>query len=220
MKTRLVVALFMSGVLAISASATESGAQNTNSSTGAALPAQAEAPIGTRVPERYTQERRYTSEDTITVDVWSSAASVAAEPKESEPDQLSLRFAHAALNAAFNMQSTERTLEHSLRRGFPISELWIQAALESIDNSLRQADLSATNDADRQALQDLQSQSTRLRTWTDWVIDAKRNMRLANYSMSASALDSDEQFQTNVGCTTFLVSMLSSRRLVEDYACR
>ena len=135
------------------------------------------------------------------------------------PDKLSADFAFAALTAAFRMQSTERGLENSIRRGFPLGELWIQTDLEGIDDSLRLAALSVTNDADRQALQQLENQNSRLRQWSDWLIDENRNLRLTEYYISASTLDSDERFQNSVACTKFLVSMLSSRTLADDNSC-
>lgn len=213
MKKRLMVALLMTGVLVISAAA-RSGAQTTNS------PTQTQVPPGSHAAEGQPRHSRDNGEGTIVVDVWSSAISDRAEPKEAEPDKLSPAFARAALTAAFRMQSTEHKLEYCIKNRYPLNELWIQTELDSMDESLGLASVSATNDADRQALQQLGNQSSRLRQWSDWLIEQNRNLRLANYYMSVSGLDSDEQFQSSVGCTKFLVSMLSSRRLAEDYSCR
>jgi hypothetical protein len=151
--------------------------------------------------------------------VWSSATSTPAESDEARSVTLTPDFAGAALTAAFGMQSTERRLEYTIKRGFPLYEFWIQTYLEEIDQSLSLAALSVMNDADREALQQLQNQNNRLRLWSDWLIDANRNVRLGEYYMSASALDNDERFQNGVACTKFLVSMLTSRRLAEDDSC-
>jgi peptidyl-tRNA hydrolase len=214
MKQRLMATLLMTSVLVISAAAQNGGAQTTNS------PTQAQVRPESRAAEGYSHHSRDNGQGTIVVDVWSSATPDAAKPKEAEPDKLSSAFAHAAVSAAFRMQSTERKLEYCIKNRYPLNELWIQADLDSIDESLAQASVSATNDADREALQQLQSQSSRLRQWSDWLIEQNRHLRLANYYMSASGLDSDQQFQSSVGCTNFLVSMLSSGRLAENYSCR
>jgi hypothetical protein len=152
--------------------------------------------------------------DRITVNVWSSA-----EPGPTEPVKVSTQFAAAGLNAAFKMESTERKIENSLRRGFPLGEFWIQDDLETIDDSLKMAKLSVTNDADQQALQELEKQSARLRLWSNWLISQNRNMALTEYYISQSTLDNDERFLNSVACTKFLVSMLSSRTLAENGSC-
>jgi hypothetical protein len=128
-------------------------------------------------------------------------------------------FAVAGLNAAFKMENTERRIENSIRRGFPLGEFWIQDDLATIDDSLKMAELSATNDTDRQALHELEKQSTRLRLWSNWLIDQNRNLALTEYYISASTLDNDERFVNSVACTKFLVSMLSSRTLAENSSC-
>jgi hypothetical protein len=91
------------------------------------------------------------------IDVWSSATSVAGTANEMERMKLSTDFAASALTAAFRMQATERKIENSIRQSFSLGEFWIQTDLEGIDDSLRLAALSVTNDADRQALQQLEN---------------------------------------------------------------
>jgi len=184
-----------------------------------ARPIQTQVPSESRDVEGDPQPRRTNPEETIAVDVWSSTASPPATTNEAERVQLSADFAASALTAAFRMQSTERKIENSIRKGFPLGEFWIKTDLEGIDDSLRLAALSVTNDADRQALQQLENQNSRLQVWTDWLMDANRKMQLGDYYMSASALDNDTRFQSGVACTKFLVSMLASRRLADDNSC-
>jgi len=158
-------------------------------------------------------------DETIVVDVWSTPAE--SKP-EADPTKLSRSFAAAGLNAASRLQFTERRVDNSIRMGFPLGGgFWIKTDFDSIDDSLRLAALSTTNEADRQALLELQNQTNRLRAWCDWLIDQNRNMRLANYFVSPEPLDNDEQFQNTVTCTRFLMSMLASGRLTEeDRSCR
>jgi len=153
-------------------------------------------------------------EHTIVVDVWSKS-----ELAGPEPVKVSSAFAAAGLNAAFKMELTERKIENSIRRGFPLGEFWIQNDLAEVDDALKLTALSVVNDADQQALQGLEKQSTRLRTWSDWLIDQNRHLALTEYYISSSTLDDDEQFQNSVACTKFLVSMLSSRTLAQANSC-
>jgi hypothetical protein len=153
-------------------------------------------------------------EHTIVVNVWSKSG-----PEGPEPVEVSSAFASAGLNAAFKMELTERKIENSIRRGFPLGEFWIQNDLAEVDDALKLAALSAANDADQQALQELEKQCTRLRIWSDWLIDQNRHLALTEYYISSSTLDNDERFQNSVACTRFLVSMLSSRTLAQANSC-
>lgn len=152
-------------------------------------------------------------EHTIVVNVWSKSR------PEAEPVKMSSAFAAAGLSAAFKMELTERKIENSIRRGFPLGEFWIKNDLAEVDDALRLAALSAANDADQQAMQELEKQSTRLRTWSDWLIEQNRHLALTEYYISSSTLDNDERFQNSVACTKFLVSMLSSRTLAQANSC-
>jgi len=156
-------------------------------------------------------------DETIVVDVWSTPAEM---KPEADPTKFSQGFAVAGLNAANRLQFTQRRIANSIKMGFPLGEFWIQTDFDSIDDSLRLAALSVANEADRRALQQLQTQTRRLRLWGDWLIDQNRHMALANYYISPSPLDNDEQFQNTVTCTKFLLSMLASGRLEdEDRSC-
>jgi len=226
MRPRVMIALLVTGLLVVSGAQKtvaqeKSSAENTNSVTGRSpqqqpgsktiRATQTQAPPESRDDKGYPQKSDNT-EEKITVEVWSTV-------NNAEPDKLSPDFAPAALTAAFRMQSTERQIENSIKRGFPLGEFWIQTDLEGIDDALKLAALSVTNDADRQALQQLENQSSRLRLWSDWLIGQNRNLALTEYYISSATLDNDQRFQNSVACTKFLLSMLSSRTLADDNSC-
>ena len=196
MKRHWMLAFLIAGVLMISTVAPDVNAQSTNT-------------VVTR-----QQGSSDNSEHTIVVNVWSKS-----EPEGPEPVKVSSAFAAAGLNAAFKMELTERKIENSLRRGFPLGEFWIQNDLAEVDDALRLAAVSVANEADQQALRELEKQSTRLRTWSDWLIDQNRHLALTEYYISSSTLDNDQQYQKSVACTKFLVSMLSSRTLAQANSC-
>jgi hypothetical protein len=219
----------MTCVLVLCTGAQENGnAQSTDSVTPRSqekLPSSSMTrPTETQVPPASHDAQSHSEPDsksaaTIAVDVWSSATSTPAESGETQSAKLTADFAGAALNAAFKMELTERKMENSIRRGFPLGEFWIQNDLDEIDDSLQLAALSVANDADRIALQQLQNQSARLRHWSDWLIKQNRNLALTEYYISSSTLDKDERFQNSVACTKFLVAMLTSRTLAEGDSC-
>jgi hypothetical protein len=169
-----------------------------------------------------TQSTTDSGQHTIVVDVWSSAVKMQAKPTKTDPAKLSRAFAVAASDAASRLQFTERRITNSIRMGFPLGGgFWIQTDLDAVDDSLRLAALSATNDADQQVLQRLQTQTDRLRAWCDWLIEQNRSLRLANYFISPDPLNNDAEYQNTVGCTRFLLSMVARGRLEEeDLSCR
>ena len=220
MKSRWTIGLLTVCVLAMSAVAQENSSQTPNSvveqQQGGAESSLSKAQTSQKLQAHRTSDN---DEQTIIVDVWSSASSSVAESTEPERVKMSPDFAAAGLTAAFRMESTERKIANSIRRGFPLGEFWIQNDLAEIDDSLKLAALSVANDIDLQALQQLERQGSRLRLWSDWLINENHSLALTEYYISTSALDSDERFQNSVACTKFLVSMLTSRRLAEDNSC-
>jgi len=221
-KLRFIIALLITGLLVISAGAEENGSvQNRNSVTAnssrpqtssrAARPQAGERQVPPGSRDDYAERGSdNSSKDKIVVDVWSSAT------EEPDTTKLSPGFAVAALNAASRLQLTERKMANSIKMGYPLGEFWIQTDFDAIDESLRLSAVSATTDADRQALQLLNEQTSRLRLWSDWMIEQKNQMRLANYYISPAPLDNDERFQNTVACTTYLISTLASGRLQEE----
>jgi hypothetical protein len=224
--SRLMIALLISGVLVISASAQTNRSPNGTNSVMARLDVPQpssmairakQTPVlpGSRDAEASPHGSSDNGEATIVVDVWSTA-------NQADPDKLSRGFEVAALSAATRIQFTQRRVTNSIKMGFPLGGgFWIQTDLDAIDDSLRMAALAATNEADRESLQQLQSETNRLREWCDWLIDQNRNLRLANYFISPATLDNDERYQNTVACNNFLMSMLASGRLKEeDHSCR
>ena len=176
-----------------------------------------EVPPGSLDGQGYPQRSSRNDGAIIRVEVWSSAPSADMKPKK--PNALSRGFELAALNVASRLQFTERRIANSIKMGFPLGEFWIQTDLDAIEDSFRVAAISATNEADLQALQQLQTLKQRLRLWSDWLIDQHRQLGLAEYYISPSALDNDERFQNTVTCTNFVMSMLASGTLGEENSC-
>ena len=224
---RLMIALLITGVLVISAGAQTNGSPNGTNivisrldvpqpSSMAIRAKQTPVLPGSRDAEASPQSSSDNSEAIIVVDVWSTVN------EADRPDKLSRGFAATALSAASRIQFTQRRITNSIKMGFPPGGgFWIQTDLDAIDDSLRMAALAATNEADRETLQQLQSETNRLRDWCNWLIDQNRNLRLANYFISPATLDNDERYQNTVACNNFLMSMLASGRLEEgDRSCR
>lgn len=105
---------------------------------------------------------------------------------------LSRDFAASALAAAAQIRNWQVHLAYSLKNGYPLSELWITSDRDRAADALELATLAAKREADRAALVQLNTLFGNVQGWSDARVDDKRNMRLAKYYMSASALDDDK----------------------------
>ena len=154
MNRQWMIAFLIAGLLAISVGAQENSAQTPNSVV-AQQHSRAESSHSKAQPSQeepgakgHPHETSDSGEDTISVDGWSSATSSAAESTEAEPVKVSPDFGASGLTATFRMELTERKIANSIRRGFPLGEFWIHNDLDEIDDSLKLAALSVTNDAE------------------------------------------------------------------------
>jgi hypothetical protein len=133
---------------------------------------------------------------------------------------LSRDFATSALRAAAQIRNWQLHLAYALQNGYPLSEYLIASDRDQAADALQVAVSAAKRMADRAALVQLANLFGNMQNWSNARIEDKRNLRLANYYMSASALENDELFQQTISCTSYLISMLASGRLAEDTNCR
>lgn len=159
-------------------------------------------------------------EGSIVVYVWEQATPAPADDFGKELDQrLSRDLASSGLEAMSALRQWQGHLAYSIRNGYPISEAWVAIDRERADMVLQQATLRVSTNADRYALRLLVNQFESLKQWSDELLEANRNMRLANYYMSPAGLDNDVLFQKAAACGNFLGPMLASEFLLDHPAC-
>lgn len=159
------------------------------------------------------------SEGTIVIYVWDAAAPLAEGSGEIDP-RLSRDFATSGLGAMNMLREWQRHLAYTIRSGYPLSESWIALDRDRADAALRLAALATSTEADRIALRDLTREFDTLQQWSDALIEANRQLALAEYYMSPEKLQNDPLFQKTTACGDFLTTMLSSGRLAEDRSCQ
>ncbi len=160
------------------------------------------------------------SEGTIVVNVWAAATPAPASSGPAAEPLLSRDFAAAGLKTTAVLKEWQRRLAYTIQNGYPLSEFWIAFDRDRAADALQLVALAASSDADRTALQQLLAQFENLRQWSDGLIEANRNLRLAPYYMSPAALTTDPMFQKTAECARFLAPMLASGRLAEDRSCQ
>jgi hypothetical protein len=82
------------------------------------------------------------------------------------------------------------------------------------------AELLASKDADRAALEELLELFENFQRWSDALVEDNRNGELGRYYMSPTGLNDDPIFQKTAECSRFLAPMLAAGRLTEDRSCQ
>jgi hypothetical protein len=146
----------------------------------------------------------------------------ASEPHVSQQKDtaLSQNFVAYALKAAAQIRNWQSHLAYTLQNGYPLSDSWIASDRDQSADALRLAAVATASDTDRKALRQLLTLFVSVQSWSDARVDDERNLRLATYYVSRSALDNDESFQKNMDCTNSLTAMLASGRLEQGIPCR
>ena len=86
--------------------------------------------------------------------------------------------------------------------------------------ALNQAKVATSTEADRSAYGLLKTDFDHVNQWYLTLVDARKRMNTANYSMSEDALKSDSQYQRIITCSDFLSSMIPSGTFSDDGSCR
>lgn len=137
-----------------------------------------------------------------------------------EDTVLSRAFVAYALKAAAQIRNWQSHLAYTLQNGYPLSDSWIASDRDRAADALRLASVATASDTDLSALQQLVTLFVNVQSWSGARVDDERNLRLATYFVSRSALDNDESFQKNMDCTNSLTAMLASGRLEQGLPCR
>ena len=117
------------------------------------------------------------------------------------------------------MREWASPLAYAIQNGYPITEQWVAGYRESAANGVRMATVAASTSDDRNALQLLSNEFESVREWSNKLVEARKSLNTANYSMSESALRDDPLSQKIVTCGHFLASMLGSGSYQDNPSC-
>jgi len=132
---------------------------------------------------------------------------------------LSREFREAAIETLARMREWASTMANAIQNGYPITDSWAADYREKAATSLRLANANASTDSDHGALALLTNEFQNVETWSNEMIEARKDMATAKYTMSPDALRSEPLSQKIIGCGHFLGEMLGSGDFKDDPSC-
>jgi len=140
-------------------------------------------------------------------------------PRPVPENGLSRDFMKAGIEEFATMREWASTLAYAIQNNYHVTDEWAANYREKAAHNLRLAASVASTEADRSALQLLTNEFEAVRAWSDKLVEARKSMDTAKYTMSADALRNEPQSQKILTCGRFLASMLGSSSFQDDPSC-
>lgn len=131
---------------------------------------------------------------------------------------LSRNFASAAIAEVAEMREWRGAIGAMITYGLAASSSSAQDYHERVAEGLRQTTLTASTDADREALALLKNESDTLTGWANDVLVARQNLNGAK-TMDPNSLQNDPVLAKITSCSRFLNLMLVSGTFSDDGSC-
>ena len=141
-------------------------------------------------------------------------------PVPTDPSSLSQGFMKAGIEAIAEMREWASPLAYAIQNNYQVTEDWVANYREQAAAALHAASAAATTAGDANALQLLNHEFEMVRQWSDKLVQAKRSMDTAKYSMSPDALRNEPLSQKIITCSHFLATMLGSSTFQDNPSCR
>jgi hypothetical protein len=140
----------------------------------------------------------------------------ASSPQETA--RLSKDFASSAISTLAEMKEWKGTLGTLVKFGLAVDDSWAQVYRERVQLSLEQTSIAASTDADRSALQLLNTQFANLAKWESGVIAERQNLNGAR-TVAPDSLQNDPVLTKFSNCGRFLSGMLASGIFADNPSC-
>jgi len=134
------------------------------------------------------------------------------------PQGMSKDFQKIAVFTLAEMREWKGAIGTVVTSGIPVVGTWSQDYHDRIEADLMQAVLAASTDPDRQALELLQQQLTRLSEWADTVLGEREALN-ADKTIDPNSLQKDQSLAKISQCGQFLSSMIVSGTFSNDSSC-
>ena len=134
------------------------------------------------------------------------------------PEGMSKDFQKIAVFTLAEMREWKGAISTVVTSGIPVVGTWSQDYHDRGEAELMQAALAASTEPDRQALQLLQQQLTRLSEWADTVLGEREALN-ADRTINPNSLQNDQSLAKISKCGQFLSSMIVSGTFSNDSSC-
>jgi len=148
-----------------------------------------------------------------------TAAPATAGPAQASDIEFSEQFMRAAIQHLATIENWRNTLAYAVQRGLPGDGARLVVYRDKASETLRLAVVAASRESERNALQLLTRNFNNLEQWYNKLVEGRKRMDSANYSMASDALDTDPLYQKILGCSKALGTMLPSGRFTSDASC-
>lgn len=147
------------------------------------------------------------------------SAPIAAPPNSSDDSALSRDFMRAGIEGFATMREWASTMAYTIQNGYHVTDSWAADHREEAANKLKLASAAAVTGGDRNALQLLTHEFDAVRQWSDKLVQERKSMDTAKYTVSPNALRDEPLSQKITNCGRFLASMLGSGAFQDDPSC-
>lgn len=110
-------------------------------------------------------------------------------------------------------------MAHAIQRGVPGDGSQLVLFHDRAAEGLRLTTVHASSSTDRDALQLLINHFSQVDHWKTKLVDARRSMSTANYSITPNSLDSDPEYQKILSCDQSLATILSTGQYQPTDSC-
>jgi len=156
--------------------------------------------------------------------VSASAAAAANEAASEEPAPppppkgISRQFASVAIATLADMREWRGAISAMISHGLAVSDAWAAGYRDQAQSDLAQAEIAASTDDDRNALQLLRSEESNLESWWNTVLGQRQNLNGAS-TIDPDALKNDPMLAKIRSCSQFLNSMIVSGTFSDNSTC-
>jgi hypothetical protein len=144
---------------------------------------------------------------------------IAAPPNPADDSGLSRDFMRAGIEGFATMREWASTMAYTIQNGYHVTDSWAANYREDAANKLKLASAAAVTEGDRNALQLLSHEFDAVHQWSDKLVQERKSMDTAKYTVSPNALRDDPLSQKITNCGRFLASMLGSGTFQDNSSC-
>ena len=144
-----------------------------------------------------------------------TTATVSAD-RQAADSGLSNDFMRAAIQDLATIKEWYSTLAYAIQRGVPGDGSRVFIYRDKAAQNLKLATVAASSDPDQSALQLLTTHFNNVQRWSNTLVESRKSLGTANYSMSPNALNDDPLYQTITRCSQFLGTMLAGGKFEDD----